>query len=193
MASPPTSAPPAGANRSAADTAGSTPDARTQKATVFDAVRTIDPLSDLQRLPNMPCARYSLLFGIVAGVSVGALRFIFSRAGRRGTLRGGSGSPWSEAAIAANWAVAEAARMQALVSEIKARRSSRSDSNDASSSSTIPPRRGGLLVGDKGKEVFREQQGTEQPIEAAKTGTPTASSSQVEDGRGGKSWFSGRI
>lgn len=105
MASPPTSAPPAGANSSAADAAGSTPDARTQKATVFDAVRTIDPLSDLQRLPNMPCARYSLLFGIVAGVSVGALRFIFSRAGRRGTLRGGSGSPWSEAAIAANWAV----------------------------------------------------------------------------------------
>ena len=55
-----------------------------QKATVLDAVRTIDPLADLQRLPNMPCARYSLLFGIVAGVSVGAMRFIFSRAGRRG-------------------------------------------------------------------------------------------------------------
>ena len=77
-----------------------------QKATVLDAVRTIDPLSDLQRLPNMPCARYSLLFGIVAGVSVGAMRFIFSRAGRRGSLRGGGAeSPWSEVAVAANWAV----------------------------------------------------------------------------------------
>lgn len=77
-----------------------------QKATVLDAVRTIDPLSDLQRLPNMPCARYSLLFGIVAGVSVGAMRFVFSRAGRRGSLRGGGPeSPWSEVAVAANWAV----------------------------------------------------------------------------------------
>lgn len=75
------------------------------KATVLDAMRTIDPVSDLQRLPNMPCARYSLLFGIVAGVSVGALRFLFARTGRRGTLRGGTEGPWSQVGVAANWAV----------------------------------------------------------------------------------------
>ncbi|POY75528.1 hypothetical protein BMF94_1431 [Rhodotorula taiwanensis] len=75
------------------------------KATVLDAMRTIDPVSDLQRLPNMPCARYSLLFGIVAGVSVGALRFLFARTGRRGTLRGGAEGPWSQVGVAANWAV----------------------------------------------------------------------------------------
>ncbi|GAA5877318.1 hypothetical protein JCM3774_001635 [Rhodotorula dairenensis] len=128
----------------AADATPATP----QKPTVFDAVRTIDPLTDLQRLPNMPCARYSLLFGIVAGVSVGAMRFVFSRAGRRGSLRGGTENPWSEVAVAANWAVgawgvgslgawetcrarqtSEAARMQALVSEIKLRRASRSETS----------------------------------------------------------------
>ncbi|GAA5985627.1 hypothetical protein JCM10908_007048 [Rhodotorula pacifica] len=132
-------------------------DSAPQKATVLDAVRTIDPLSDLQRLPNMPCARYSLLFGIVAGVSVGAMRFIFSRTGRRGSLRGGTESPWSEVAVAANWAVgawgvgslgawetcrarqtSEAARMQALVSEIKSRRASRSEHNSAHSSDPTP-------------------------------------------------------
>jgi len=65
--------------------------------TVMAAISTISPLEDLQRLPQIPCARYSLMFGILAGSSVGALRFIFSRAGRS--------KSWSEAATAANWAV----------------------------------------------------------------------------------------
>ena len=77
------------------------------KPSVLDAAKTIRPLEDLQRLPNMPCARYSLLFGIVAGVSVGCLRFVFSRTARRGTLMGGGGGAgrWAEVGAAANWAV----------------------------------------------------------------------------------------
>jgi len=63
----------------------------------MDALSTINPLADLQRLPQVPCARYSLMFGILAGSSVGALRFVFSRAGRP--------KSWSEAVTAANWAV----------------------------------------------------------------------------------------
>jgi hypothetical protein len=51
----------------------------------------------------MPCARSSLLFGIVAGASIGGLRFIFSRGGR-GTLNGGN-NRMGELGAAANWAV----------------------------------------------------------------------------------------
>lgn len=51
----------------------------------------------------MPCARSSLLFGIVAGASIGGLRFIFSRGGR-GTLNGGN-NRMGEFGAAANWAV----------------------------------------------------------------------------------------
>ena len=74
-----------------------------QKPTVLDAVKTINPVQDLQRLPSMPCARTSLLFGIVAGASIGGLRFVFSRGGR-GTLNGGN-NRWGEMGAAANWAV----------------------------------------------------------------------------------------
>lgn len=108
MSSPALPSPPASASAPGdappAPLDGSAP---AQRPSVLDAAKTIRPLEDLQRLPNMPCARYSLLFGIVAGVSVGCLRFVFSRTARRGTLMGGGGGAgrWAEVGAAANWAV----------------------------------------------------------------------------------------
>ncbi|GJN94335.1 hypothetical protein Rhopal_007409-T1 [Rhodotorula paludigena] len=187
MSSPPPAAPaPPGA---AAEPSASP--SEPQKATLLDAAKTIRPLEDLSRLPQMPCARYSLLFGIVAGASVGALRFVFSRAGRRGTLMGGGGSAWSEVGMAANWAVgawgvgslAEAARMQALVSEIKARRAAK-----AGPGPDKPI--GGILVGDKGREMLRERERTRGGA------GPEGEQAGEGDGKaksGEKSWWSGRI
>lgn len=64
------------------------------------ALSLINPLSDFKSLPSIPCARYSLLFGILAGASVGSLRFIFARgSGLKGASR------WSEIGAATNWAV----------------------------------------------------------------------------------------
>lgn len=78
---------------------GSAPSGDSSSSNNFaTALSTISPLEDLQRLPSIPCARYSLLFGIIAGTSVGALRFVFSR----GT---GAGGRMSEVGRAANWAV----------------------------------------------------------------------------------------
>ncbi|CDR46273.1 hypothetical protein NBRC10512_007370 [Rhodotorula toruloides] len=175
-----------------------------RKPSLLDAAKTISPLTDLQRLPSMPCARTSLLFGIVAGASIGGMRFVFSRAGRRGTLRGDTAGPWSEVGSAANWAVAawgigslgawetcrarqtaEQARMQALVTEIKARRAAKSASSSAQSISQEREKPiGGILVGEKGKEILRER-GVE------------VRDGQVEDGRGKEkertSWWSRRI
>lgn len=62
------------------------------------AVKSISPLTDLANLPSVPGARYALLFGIVAGVSIGSLRFLFSRGGK------GKGR-FGEIGAAANWAV----------------------------------------------------------------------------------------
>ena len=70
---------------------GASPSSGSQKPTVLDAVKTINPVQDLQRLPSMPCA------------SIGGLRFIFSRGGR-GTLNGGN-NRLGEFGAAANWAV----------------------------------------------------------------------------------------
>ncbi|KAJ8291760.1 Cytochrome c oxidase assembly protein cox20, mitochondrial [Rhodotorula toruloides] len=202
MASEPTPPPP------------STPDSPSpdpsRKPTLLDAAKTISPLTDLQRLPSMPCARTSLLFGIVAGASIGGMRFVFSRAGRRGTSRGDMASPWGEVGSAANWAVAawgigslgawetcrarqtaEQARMQALVTEIKARRAAKSASSSAQSIHQDKERErpiGGILVGEKGKEILRER-GVE-----VREGQGQG---QVEDARGKEkersSWWSGRI
>ena len=69
--------------------------------TYIDALKTIQPVSDLQKLPSIPCARYALLFGIVAGTSVGCLHFLFNRRG--GGRANATG--WDQAAVAANWAV----------------------------------------------------------------------------------------
>ena len=49
------------------------------------ALSTINPTTDFANLTTYPCARYSLLFGITAGFSVGLLRFLFST--RRTGLR----------------------------------------------------------------------------------------------------------
>ncbi|GAA6052754.1 hypothetical protein NBRC10513_006817 [Rhodotorula toruloides] len=187
-----------------------------RKPTLLDAAKTISPLTDLQRLPSMPCARTSLLFGIVAGASIGGMRFVFSRAGRRGTLRGDMASPWSEVGSAANWAVAawgigslgawetcrarqtaEQARMQALVTEIKARRAAKSASSSAQSISQSQEKEkererpiGGILVGEKGKEILRERGVEVRDGQGQGLG-------QGEDARGKEkersSWWSGRI
>ncbi|GAA6021406.1 hypothetical protein JCM11491_006698 [Sporobolomyces phaffii] len=199
-----------------------------QKPTVLDAVKTINPVQDLQRLPSMPCARTSLLFGIAAGAAVGGLRFLFSRGGR-GTLAGGN-DRWGEVGAAANWAVgawgvaslgawetcrarqtAEATRMAALVSEIKSRQAAkaaklRPPPPPSSSSSPSPlvggaatsddearhpvragPRVGGVLVGERGKEMIREQQSSA----TSAPGAATAAKSDDDDGK--SSWFRGRI
>ncbi|KAL8292154.1 hypothetical protein RQP46_001620 [Phenoliferia psychrophenolica] len=80
----------------------SSPSPSSTKPTYLDALKTVQPLSDLQKLPSVPCARYALLFGIVSGTSVGCLRFLFNRkSGRRANATG-----WDQAAVAANWAVA---------------------------------------------------------------------------------------
>ncbi|GAA6008331.1 hypothetical protein JCM10207_000088 [Rhodosporidiobolus poonsookiae] len=169
-----------------------------QKPTILDAAKTISPLQDLQKLPSVPCARQALLYGIVAGASVGALRFVFSRVGRRGTLYGADG-PWGAIGSAANWAVgawgvgslgawetcrarqtAEAARMQALVADIqkkqkaKAMKRSQLAGGDAVEGGGGP---GGILIGEKGRELLREKQ-------AGATGP---------EGKGEKSWWQGRV
>ncbi|GAA5970657.1 hypothetical protein JCM3765_001184 [Sporobolomyces pararoseus] len=186
-----------------------------QKPTVLDAVKTINPVQDLQRLPSMPCARSSLLFGIVAGASIGGLRFIFSRGGR-GTLNGGN-NRMGEFGAAANWAVgawgiaslgawetcrarqtAEATRMAALVSEIKSRQAAKaakqrssapsvgslpSVDGDSSSSVRAGPV-GGIMLGERGKEMIREKQST---------GQTESNSASESTGKGNGSWFGGRI
>ncbi|GAA6048684.1 hypothetical protein JCM3770_002020 [Rhodotorula araucariae] len=177
-----------------------------QKPSVLDAAKTIRPLEDLQRLPQMPCARYSLLFGIVAGVSVGCLRFVFSRTARRGTLMGGGSGRWAEVGAAANWAVgawgvgslgawetcrarqtAEAARMHALVSEIKARRAAKVSKSDSERERERPI--GGILIGEKGKEMLREKE--RRRAEGARPEAEVGGGEEQPKSGGG--WFSGRI
>lgn len=75
------------------------PPAEPQSAFIT-ALYSINPLQDFAALPSIPCARYSLLFGIVAGASVGSLRFIFARSS---ALKGAS--RWSQVGAATNWAV----------------------------------------------------------------------------------------
>ncbi|GAA5865576.1 hypothetical protein JCM1840_001447 [Sporobolomyces johnsonii] len=192
--SPSVPAPPAGESSDSIDVLPPTP----QKPTILDAAKTINPIEDLQRLPSMPCARYSLLFGMVAGASVGGLRFIFSRTGR-GTLAGGP-SRGSQVVAAANWAVgawaigslgawhtcrsrqtAEAARMAALISEVKARQAAKA----GEAAGPVKDRVGGILIGEKGKEMLKEKQ-------RRATGGDEAAQDEASS-KGDKSWWSGRI
>ncbi|CAE6469067.1 unnamed protein product [Rhizoctonia solani] len=41
--------------------------------------KRIDPVQDFKRIPSMPCARESLLYGIGTGAGIGGIRFISSR------------------------------------------------------------------------------------------------------------------
>jgi hypothetical protein len=41
--------------------------------------KRIDPLDDFRRIPTMPCARESLLYGIGTGAGVGGIRFLSTR------------------------------------------------------------------------------------------------------------------
>ncbi|KAK4047426.1 hypothetical protein OIO90_006171 [Microbotryomycetes sp. JL221] len=196
----PTSTRPSSPSTSSATSSSSSSDAST--ASFTDALKTINPWQDIQKLPQVPCARFSLLFGIVAGTSVGTLRFLFMHSGswsrQVGRLKAATTSNvdtrWSNVGSAANWAVgtwgvaslgawetcrrrqtAEAARMQALVSEVKARRaakatnpvmrsSSTSLSNNESESNAArgdaAGTRGirGVLVGEHGKEMLQDRQ-----------------------------------
>ncbi|GAA5917723.1 hypothetical protein JCM6882_009361 [Rhodosporidiobolus microsporus] len=208
--SPPSAGPsaPPGASPTSADGAQSP----AQKPTILDAAKTISPVSDLQRLPQIPCARQALLFGIMAGASVGGLRFIFSRVGgRRGSLYGGGGSAWGEVGTAANWAVgawgigslgawetcrarqtAEAARMHALVSEIQAKRAKKAQRQAAAATEGGAAAAGGkpiggILIGDKGKEILRERE--RKRLEEG-GGAPAE---VQEPAKGDKSWWQGRV
>lgn len=41
--------------------------------------KRIDPIQDFKRIPSMPCARESLLYGIGTGAGIGGIRFLSSR------------------------------------------------------------------------------------------------------------------
>jgi len=105
------------------------------------------PLESFAHTLNTPCARPALLFGFLAGASVGALRFVFAGAGRR-RVRGGG----SALASAANWAVgawgvgalgawetcrarqtAEQVRMRQLVESVKMKRAAKKGGAPSSS------------------------------------------------------------
>lgn len=45
----------------------------------LQAIKQIDPVEDFRRIPSMPCARESLLYGIGTGAGVGGIRFLSSR------------------------------------------------------------------------------------------------------------------
>ncbi|GAA5864058.1 hypothetical protein JCM8547_005121 [Rhodosporidiobolus lusitaniae] len=169
-----------------------------QKLTILDAARTISPLQDLQKLPQIPCSRNALLFGIVAGASVGGLRFVFSRTARRGALYGDSRGPWGEVLTAANWAVgawgvgslgawetcrarqtAEAAKMQALVADIKQKQAAKKARQEQLRAQGGV---GGILVGEKGRELLQERE--KQRLEGGEA---------PAEGKGDKSWWSGRV
>ncbi|GAA5872173.1 hypothetical protein JCM16303_001000 [Sporobolomyces ruberrimus] len=191
----------------------SSPSSPSQKPTVFDAVKTINPVQDLQRLPSMPCARTSLLFGIVAGASIGGLRFIFSRGGR-GTLAGGN-NRWGEMGAAANWAVgawgigslgawetcrarqtAEATRMAALVSEIKSRQAAK-----AAKQRTTSPSIGSATPSPSGSEGNHTRAGPVGGIMLGARGKEMIRERQDKEGgrestppsKGDTSWLGGRI
>lgn len=41
--------------------------------------KRIDPVADFKRIPSMPCARESLLYGIGTGAGIGGIRYVSSR------------------------------------------------------------------------------------------------------------------
>ncbi|CAE6493271.1 unnamed protein product [Rhizoctonia solani] len=60
-----------------ADGTVTTPEAATSRT--FEALKRIDPVEDFKRIPSMPCARESLLYGIGTGAGIGGIRFMGSR------------------------------------------------------------------------------------------------------------------
>ncbi|CAE6518183.1 unnamed protein product [Rhizoctonia solani] len=64
-------------NQGDADGTVTTPAAGTSRT--LEAIKRIDPVQDFKRIPSMPCARESLLYGIGTGASIGGIRFISSR------------------------------------------------------------------------------------------------------------------
>ncbi|KAH7336937.1 hypothetical protein B0J17DRAFT_718849 [Rhizoctonia solani] len=60
-----------------ADGTVTTPTAGTSRT--VEAIKRIDPVQDFKRIPSMPCARESLLYGIGTGAGIGGIRFISSR------------------------------------------------------------------------------------------------------------------
>ncbi|KAG8762702.1 hypothetical protein FRC12_008904 [Ceratobasidium sp. 428] len=65
------------ADKNAADGTVVTPAAGTSRT--LEAIKRIDPVEDLRRIPSMPCARESLLYGIGTGTGVGGIRYLSSR------------------------------------------------------------------------------------------------------------------
>ncbi|KAI5481833.1 hypothetical protein MNV49_000110 [Pseudohyphozyma bogoriensis] len=172
MSSPPPAPTPTPSSSTAPTPSGSAPQPK-----ILDAFATIDPVKDLKNLPTMPCARTSLMFGIVAGVSIGAVRFLFAR--------GGAKSQWDTVGVATNWAVgawgvgslaawetcrarqtAEAARMASVVNEIKARQA---QARKRPAGAAGEQRIGGVLVGERGKEVIKEKEELEKSKSESKS------------------------
>lgn len=71
----------------------------------MQAVRRINPLEDLKALPQVPCARSSLLFGMTSAAGIGTIQ-IFSG---RGMYSGACGSTLTSTPgirTATNWTMA---------------------------------------------------------------------------------------
>ncbi|CAE6415664.1 unnamed protein product [Rhizoctonia solani] len=64
-------------NQGDADGTVTTPAAGTSRT--LEAIKRIDPVQDFKRIPSMPCARESLMYGIGTGAGIGGIRFISSR------------------------------------------------------------------------------------------------------------------
>ncbi|CAE6458240.1 unnamed protein product [Rhizoctonia solani] len=68
-------------NQGDADGTVTTPTAGTSRAVeaIKRGRKRIDPVQDFKRIPSMPCARESLLYGIGTGAGIGGIRFVSSR------------------------------------------------------------------------------------------------------------------
>ncbi|QRV92464.1 hypothetical protein RhiJN_20482 [Ceratobasidium sp. AG-Ba] len=64
-------------DKNASDGTVVTPAAGTSRT--LEAIKRIDPIDDFRRIPSMPCARESLLYGIGTGAGIGGIRFLSSR------------------------------------------------------------------------------------------------------------------
>ena len=72
---------------------------------MMQAVRRINPLEDLKALPQVPCARSSLLFGMISAAGIGTIQ-IFSG---RGMFNESCGSTFTSTLgirAATNWTMA---------------------------------------------------------------------------------------
>ncbi|WFD30410.1 hypothetical protein MSPP1_001429 [Malassezia sp. CBS 17886] len=61
------------------------------KPGLMDALLHMNLAEELKRLPQIPCARSSLLFGIASGTSIGAIQFLAGR-GMNRTLNWATGT-----------------------------------------------------------------------------------------------------